>query len=552
MTREQFYWLNEDSVKFLGHDYLLPGVTAIERIKQIADEFAKRTGNEQDGIDFYNHMAAGYFSLSSPIWANYGIISERRGLPISCFGSYIGDSVDSILDGHKEIGTMSQYGGGTSAYFDLRPRGAKIRGNGTSTGSYSFLPMFNTLVECISQGGVRKGQMAAYIDVEHGDIEEWLKIKSEGDKVQYMYYGVCVGNTWLQEMIDGDDAKRSIWAKILESRKKRGIPYIFFKDNANGPTKPDVYKDEKVLASNLCTEIMLPSSDDESFVCCLSSMNLVHYHEWKDTNAVYILTKFLNTVLDEFCDKTGEVLAFERAYTFAKNHRAIGIGVLGWHSLLQANNIAFEDFEASMLNAEIFALLKKQAYEASEKLLLEYPEWQPVKYPNLNRANTTLLAVAPTKSSSIILGQVSQGIEPYTSNYFPKVSSKGKMSFRNPYLIEVLEKYGKNTSETWMNILDNKGSVQNLDFLTQHEKNVFKTFVEISQLTIIQQAAQRQRFIDQGQSINLTIPEEASVKDINTLHLEAARLGVKSLYYQKSISAARNAQNLLACASCES
>ena len=551
MVREDFYWLNPDSVNFLKKDYLLPGVEAQDRIKQIADEFARRTGVEQDGVDFYDFMAKGFYSLSSPIWANYGLISERRGLPISCFGSYIGDSVDSILKGHKEIGVMSQYGGGTSAKFELRPRGAKIRGNGISTGSYSFLPMFNTLVECISQGGVRKGQMAAYIDIEHEDVEEWLEIKSEGNKIQYMYYGVCVGNDWLHEMIDGDDKKRTIWAKVLESRKKRGIPYIFFKDNANGNTKPDVYQDRPILASNLCTEIMLPSNEDESFVCCLSSMNLENYHYWKDTRAVYILTKFLNTVLDEFVEKTDGLEDFERARNFAKNHRAIGIGVLGWHSLLQRCNIAFEDFEASMLNAEIFSLLKNQAYEASKSLLKDYPQWQPASFPELDRANTTLIAVAPTKSSSLILGQVSQGIEPYMSNYFPKASSKGKMSFKNPYLKNLLESYGKDTNETWLKILEAQGSVQDLDFLTDHEKNVFKTFAELSQLTIVQQAAQRQRFIDQGQSINLMIHENASVKDINTLHLEAARLGVKSLYYQKGTSAARNAQTLITCSTCE-
>jgi ribonucleoside-diphosphate reductase alpha chain len=452
-------------------------------------------------------MSKGYFSLSSPIWANFGL---NRGLPISCFGSYVDDSIVGIIDATAEVGVMSKSGGGTSAYMGhIRPRGSVITNNGYTNGSFSFVPLFDTMVDVVSQGTSRKGQCAVYIDIEHPDIHEWLNIHTEGNPIQLIYYGVSVGKEWLNEMKEGDEEKRALWAKVLQRRSETGIPYLFFKDNVNA-NKPEVYKDEQIYASNLCTEIMLPSNKDESFVCCLSSMNVLFYEEWKNTDVVQILTYFLDAVMEEFIKKGSKVKYLERAVTFAKNHRALGIGVLGWHSYLQNNKIAFESFQAMQKNAEIFSFMKKETYKASQDLYKTLGA--PEKYPNLDRRNTTLMSIAPTKSSSYILGQVSPSIEPYKSNYYIKDLAKIKEPFRNPYLKALLKEKKKNTDEVWDSILAKDGSVQHLSFLSEEEKSIFKTFREISQLSIIQQAAQRQKFIDQGQSVNLMIHPNTPLK----------------------------------------
>lgn len=547
-TREPFYWLNNASTLYLERGYLLPDVTPIQRVKQISDHAEHLLGIPGFSEKFFDYMSKGYFSLSSPIWSNFGL---TRGLPISCFGSYVDDSIEGIMEANAEISIMSKIGGGTSAYFGhLRKRGADITNNGKSNGSFSFLPITNTIVDVVSQGTSRKGQCAVYQDIEHPDIEEWLDIHTEGNPIQLMFYGVCIGKQWFNEMKEGDSEKRRIWAKILQRRSETGIPYLFFKDNANN-NKPEVYKNETIYASNLCTEIMLPSNQEESFVCCLSSMNLLHYDEWKDTDAVQILTMFLDTVLTEFIQKGSKMKYLNRAVKFAENHRAIGIGVLGWHSYLQNNQIEFESFEAMQKNAEIFKFMKSESLQASESMYFEFGA--PLKYPELKRRNTTLLSIAPTKSSSFILGQVSPSVEPYKSNYYIKDLAKTKEVYKNPFLKELLKQKDQNNSDVWDSILSRDGSVQHLDFLTEEEKNIFKTFSELSQLSIIQQAAQRQQFIDQGQSINVMIHPATPLKEINSLYVTAEELGLKSLYYQINLSAAQELnRNLLECKSCES
>ena len=546
--KEPFYWLNSASKLYLERGYLLPDTDALQRIKDIADNAEKILKIQGFSAKFYEYMSKGYYSLSSPIWSNFGL---NKGLPISCFGSYVGDSIEEILSVNAEIGVMSKIGGGTSAYFGhVRPRGSEITNNGKSNGSFSFLPLTNTIVDVISQGTSRKGQCAVYIDIEHPDIEEWLDIHTEGNPIQLMFYGVCIGKEWFKEMKEGDFEKRTTWAKVLQRRSETGIPYIFFKDNVND-NKPEVYRDERIYASNLCTEIMLPSNEEESFVCCLSSMNLLHYDEWKNTDAVQTLTMFLDAVMTEFIDKGSKTKYLERAVNFAKNHRALGLGVLGWHSYLQNNKIEFESFEAMQKNVEIFRDIKEETEKASESMYHTFGS--PLKYPNLKRRNTTLVSVAPTKSSSFILGQVSPSVEPIKSNYYIKDLAKTKEVYKNPFLKQLLIEKGYNTLEIWDDILSKDGSVQHLDFLTEHEKSVFKTFSEISQLSIIQQAAQRQKFIDQGQSINVMIHPSTPLKDINKLYIEAEELGLKSLYYQINLSAAQELnRNLLECKSCES
>jgi ribonucleoside-diphosphate reductase alpha chain len=548
--RPPFYWLNEESRRFLSRDYLLPGVSAEQRIRQIADYAESILGIEGFGDKFYDYMARGWYSLATPVWTNFGL---HRGLPISCYGSYIEDDSASILFTASEVGMMTKLGGGTSAYFGkLRPRGAPIRDNGYSNGSFSFAKLFDRMIEVFSQGSTRRGQCAAYIDIEHPDLEEWLWIQREGCDIQLLYWGVCVGNEWLQQMRDGDADKRRLWAKVLEARSEVGIPYIFFKDNANNGA-PEVYQrlGKRVYASNLCTEIMLPASADESFVCCLSSMNLLHYDEWKHTDAVETMVCFLDAVMEDFIRRVEGIPFMQRAYNFAVRHRALGLGVLGWHSLLQSKRIPIESMDAYRLNTEVFRTIRDRAYNASMDLARRFGE--PEYLQGYGRRNATLLAIAPTKSSSFILGQVSPSIEPFMSNYHVKDLAKVKTTFKNPYLQEVLRERGKDTDEVWQSIAARDGSVQHLDFLSDEERDTFKTFSEISQMTLVQQAAQRQAFIDQGQSLNLMIHPETPVRDINLLLLRAAEMGVKSLYYQYSVNAAQefNRELLLSCRVCE-
>ena len=548
-TRPDFAWLNEDSRLFLQRGYLLDGTTPEARIRAIAAHAGNILQDDTFAERFHHYMARGYYSLSSPIWSNFGL---SRGLPISCFGSYIGDSIYDIMRTTAEVGMMSKIGGGTSAYFGaIRPRGSDISNNGKSDGSFNFSKLFDTIIDVISQGTSRKGQFAGYIDIDHGDIDEWLDIHTEGNPIQLMYYGVCISNAWLESMKAGDPEKRRVWAKVLQRKAETGIPYLFFKDNANAG-RPDIYKDRNmtVYASNLCTEIMLPASDEESFVCCLSSMNLLYFDEWKHTDAPELLTQFLDAVMSEFIEKSAEIPFLDRAHRFAKRHRALGLGVLGWHSYLQANRIAFDSFAAMQKNNEIFQLLQQKTIAASQTLAAEFGE--PEILTGYGRRNTTLMSIAPTKSSSFILGSVSPSVEPFKSNYHVKDLAKIKTTYKNPFLVELLEEKGLNTEKTWESILLNDGSVQHLAALTDEEKEIYKTFSEISQLAVIQQAAQRQKYIDQGQSINVMIHPDTPTRDINQLYLTAAELGLKSIYYQHSISAAqRFNRNLLNCSSCE-
>jgi len=548
--RPPFYWLNEESRQFLSRDYLLPGVSPEQRIRQIADYAEGILGVGGFGDKFYDYIARGWYSLATPVWTNFGL---RRGLPISCYGSYIEDDSASILFTASEVGMMTKLGGGTSAYFGkLRPRGAPIRDNGYSNGSFSFAKLFDRMIEVFSQGSTRRGQCAAYIDIEHPDIEEWLWIQREGCDIQLLYWGVCVGNDWLQQMRDGDTEKRRLWAKVLQARSEVGIPYIFFKGNANNGA-PEVYQrlGKRIYASNLCTEIMLPASADESFVCCLSSLNLLHYDEWKGTDAVETMVFFLDAVMEDFIRRVEGIPFMQRAYNFAVRHRALGLGVLGWHSLLQSKRIPIESMDAYRLNVEVFRTIYDRAYNASMDLARRFGEPEYVK--GTGRRNATLLAIAPTKSSSFILGQVSPSIEPFMSNYYVKDLAKVKTTFKNPYLQQVLRERGKDTDEVWQSIAAHDGSVQHLDFLSDEERDTFKTFSEISQMTLVQQAAQRQAYIDQGQSLNLMIHPETPVRDINLLVLRAAELGLKSLYYQYSVNAAQefNRELLLSCRVCE-
>ena len=551
-TSPDFAWVNEEARTFLRRGYLLDGVTPEERVRQIAEHAEGLLEIDGFADRFYEYMARGYYSLASPVWSNFGL---DRGLPISCFGSYIGDSMDAILDTHAEVGMMTKVGGGTSGYFgDVRPRGAPITNNGTSNGTYPFATLFDRIINVISQGETRRGHFAGYIDIEHPDVEEWLNIQTEGDAIQTMMYGVVVGDDWMQSMIDGDSEKRELWAEVVESRMNLGIPYILFRDNVRRD-RPQVYKDKgyDIKASNLCSEIALPAGPDESFVCCLSSMNALHYDEWKNTDAVETLTFFLDAVMQEFIDGAEGMEHMGRAVRFAKRHRAIGIGILGWHSYLQSNMIPFESTKASLIGTEIAKTIKERSYAASEEMAERFGPAPLMDSRDDARRNTTTMAVAPTKSSSFILGQVSPSIEPIKSNYHVQDRAKMKITYKNPHLKALLVEKGKDTDDVWEEIALRDGSVQHLEFLSDREKDVFKTFSEISQMAIVDQAAGRQTHIDQSQSLNLAIdPNAVPVKDINRLYVEVWKKGIKSLYYQHGVNAAQSfSRDLLACRSCE-
>lgn len=922
---DDIYWLNKDSRKFLERGYLLSGETPEQRIKDIAISAEKILGLKGFADKFKNYMHRGFYSLASPIWSNFG---RDRGLPISCFGSYIDDTIESILGTkHAEVAIMTKTGGGTSGYFGaIRSRGTPISSGGESTGAVHFMESYNKLMSVVSQGNVRRGSFAAYLPIDHADIEEFLQIRSEGNEIQDLSIGVCISNEWMQAMKDGDKDKRRIWGLVIKKRFESGYPYIFWSDNANN-VAPQVYKDKgmKINHSNLCvtgdqrvpcnfgiltakelydigkeltlfdnnkivksspmrliennadvfkitlengmthkitsyhkvsvfdkrtqktnepqviitrdvacedlkigdsvaiqtnkglfgdnnmpkeafllglyqadgtqhkdfimidlwendfdllnevqsyhdyvcneyktqissynkriyenpifrdcvvqegsslkkrltskalkkalnfekgyvpdwiwtsneetqwqyikglyyadgtvfksksdgepvqislasinkefleeiqiilanlgmqtsirilreagktllpdgkggkkhyeckdcyrliignkndalvfekntsflsrkkikieekeyrnntkkfykiqsieyvgkedvycvsvdseehhwvcngfithncSEIMLPNSSDESFVCDLSSMNLEKYEEWKETDAVETMVYFLDAVMTEFINKTENVKFMEAPRRFAQNHRALGLGALGWHSLLQSKMVAFESMEAKFLNTAIWKTIRERADKASEELAKIFGEPELLK--GYGRRNTTTLAVAPTTSSSFILGQVSPSIEPLESNYFVKDLAKGKFTHKNPHLKALLKAKERNDEETWKSILIHGGSVQHLDFLSQEEKEVFKTFAETSQKEIIIQAASRQKFIDQGQSLNLMIPAGTSPKAVNELNIFAWEQGIKSLYYQRSSNPAKDlVRSIMTCKSCE-
>ncbi|MBK8053809.1 MAG: ribonucleoside-diphosphate reductase subunit alpha [Saprospiraceae bacterium] len=547
---DRLWWVNDESEQVLNRGYLLKGETIEGAIDRITTAASQRLYKPELKPAFTEMIERGWMSLSSPIWANMG---TERGLPISCFNVHVPDSVEGITHKLGEVIMQTKIGGGTSGYFgELRERGSAVSDNGKSSGAVSFMRLFDTAMDTISQGGVRRGAFAAYLDIDHPDIEEFLTIKSIGSPIQNLFNGVCVPDYWMQEMIDGDRKKREIWAKLLESRQQKGLPYIFFSDNVNR-NKPQVYKDLEMTihASNLCSDIALPSSESESFICCLSSMNLELYDDWKDTEAVKMAIYFLDAVLQEFIAKTEGNHYLEAANRFAKRHRALGLGVLGWHSYLQKNMIPFEGLQAKLLTTTIFKDIQEKAEKASAELARIYGEPELLK--GYGKRNTTLLAIAPTTSSSSILGQTSPGIEPFSSNYYKAGLSKGNFMRKNKYLKRLLAEKGIDNEDTWRDIMLNHGSIMHLHELTEEEKSVFKTFKEISQLEIIQQAGIRQKYIDQAQSLNLNIPASLPVKSVNQLIIDAWKLGVKTLYYQRSQSVSKElVANLVNCASCES
>ena len=560
LENNSFKWLTEHSRQFLAAGYINPEISAETRIREIANRAEEILGIKGYGDKFFKYMSEGFYSLASPVWSNFG---KKRGLPISCFGSNVSDDMGNILYSQSEVGMMSKLGGGTSGYFGhIRHRGAAVTNNGEASGSVHIMQLFESMVDVVSQGSVRRGRFSPYLPIEHKDISEFLDIGTEGNPIQELTHGVTVTDKWMEEMIEGDQEKRNLWAKVIQRRGEIGYPYIFFKDKANQGA-PEVFKDNNhsINASNLCTEIMLPTNDNWSFVCVLSSLNVLHYDKWKDTDAVETMVYFLDAIITEFLEKLENYrnsnskddqqtfLFMERAYNFAKENRALGLGVLGWHSLLQSKMLPFNSPESFKINNEVFKLIQEKSYKASKDLAETFGEPKTLK--GYGRRNATLNAIAPTTSSAFILGQVSQGIEPIWSNIYVKDIAKVKTTIKNPFLLKLLKDKNKDSKEVWDTIRDADGSVQNLDFLNSKEKEVFKTYAEIDQMDIILQAAGRQAYIDQGQSLNVMISPNMTAKEINKLYITAWKLGLKSLYYQHSMNAAQKFAQTKECKSCE-
>jgi ribonucleoside-diphosphate reductase alpha chain len=546
---EEYYWLNKKSRTFLQRDYLKDGQEPEDRIKRIAEHAELLLGIGGFAEKFIHYMKKGYISLSSPVWANF---AHERGLPCSCNGSYVPDNMYGILEKVAEVGAMTKNGAGTAAYFgDLRPRGAPISMGGASSGPVHFMQLFDKVASIVSQSSVRRGSFAAYLPVDHPDILEFLKIRSEGDPIQEMSIGVCISDNWIKAMKNGDKDKKEIWLKIIQKRFETGYPYLFFTDNVNNQA-PDNYKqlNKKIKSSQLCSEVLLHTDENHSFVCNLSSINLLHWDEIKNTDLIETMIFFLDAVTSEYIYKTNNVPFMKSAQRFAIKERAVGLGVLGWHSLLQNKMIPFESMQAKYLNSEIFQFIKEKADKANKDLATIFGEPEDLKGTGLRMSHT--LAIAPTTSSSFILGQISQGIEPLNSNYFVQDRAKGKFTFKNPCLKTLLKKYDKNTPEVWESILKKGGSVQHLEFLTQLEKEVFKTFAEISQKEIVIQAVTRQKFIDQGQSLNLMIHPKTPIKEVSQLLLFGWEQGIKTFYYQHGKNMSQElGRSLMECVSCQ-
>jgi len=548
MTRKPFDWITKDTITFLERGYLSEDESPKERIRTIADHAEKLLGIKGFGDKFFDYMSRGFYSLSSPVWANFG---KARGLPVSCFGSHIEDNIESILYTQAEVGEMSKMGGGTSAYFgNIRPRGSAVNDNGKAPGAVHFMNLFESVVDNISQGNTRRGRFSPYLPIEHPDIEEFLQIGTEGFQIQDLTHGVTVTDQFMEDMIGGDAEKRKLWAKVIQRRGEIGYPYIMFHDTTNDGA-PDTYKDHErtIVASNLCSEIALSANEEESFVCVLSSINLLHWDEIVQTDAIETMVYFLDAVVSEFLAKLEAIGSestiegdrawnfMKKAYNFAKSQRALGLGVLGWHSLLQAKGFAFASTDAAKLNVQVFKKLQQRSYQASTELAERFGE--PKLLRGYGRRNVTLNAIAPTTSSAFILGQVSQSIEPIWSNCYVKDMAKLKVTIKNPVLKALLQDLGRDDKQTWDSIKKHDGSVQHLDFLDQHQKDVFRTFAEINQSAILNQAGSRQQYLDQAQSLNLMIPPDMAVKEINQLLIDAWRLKIKTLYYQHSMNSAQ-------------
>jgi ribonucleoside-diphosphate reductase alpha chain len=519
--------------------YLQNKETPKEAYNRIASTAANYLNKPELFSKFFEILWNGWLIPSTPVMSNFG---TNRGLPISCFGGYIGDSMYDIYRKNLEMAILSKHGGGTAYDFsEIRPKGAPIKdgSNGTTDGIIPFMKSFDSTIIASKQGKMRRGAVALYLSANHPEFSDFLKIREpKGDinrQCHNIHMGAKFSNDFMEEVVNKNGSKRELWLEHIKTRVKTGEPYTFFTDNANANLKSTFSTyNLKVRHSQLCAEIMLPSDENHTFVCCLSSMNLYKWEEWSKTDAVYYATIFLDAVISEFLDKAKHIQGIEDSIKFAEKSRALGLGALGWASLLQKMRIPFVGIQATSLTRVIFSHMKEKSDKASMWMANEFGE--PTWCKGSGYRNLTCIAVAPNRSSSKLAGGVSQGIEPFAANLYMDDDAKGAHLRRNPDLEALLDEKGLNTPQTWDIIAEDKGSVKNIDGLTEEEKEIFRTFKEINQLELVRQAAVRQEYIDQGQSLNLAFFHDAPAKWINQVHIEAWKLGIKALYYLRSES----------------
>jgi|TARA_B100000780_G_scaffold182344_1_gene127958 ribonucleoside-diphosphate reductase alpha chain len=534
--------------KTISGGYLLNGETPRDAYNRVCTTVARRLDRPELAETFFKYIWKGWLCLASPVLSNTG---TDRGLPISCFGIDVADSIKDIGEKNLEMMLLAKHGGGVGIGINqIRPAGAKITGNGTSDGVVPFCKIYDSTILATNQGSVRRGAASVNINIDHADFEEWLEIREpKGDVNRQslnLHQCAVVGDKFMRRLEQGDQEARRKWGKLLQKRKATGEPYILFKGNTN-KNNPKAYKQNglKVHMTNICSEIVLHTDESHSFVCCLSSLNLAKYDEWKNTNIIYDAIWFLDGVLEEFIQKAKGKIGFENSVRSAEKGRALGLGALGWHTYLQERGLPFEGLLSQFETRKIFSQIKIESERASMDLAEVFGE--PLWCVGTGTRNTHLRAIAPTVSNSKLSGNVSPGIEPWAANVFTEQSAKGTFIRKNPTLEILLEQYNLNTEETWAKILEDGGSVQGIKRLDDilvgdHEipaKEVFKTFKEINQLELVNQAGLRQQYVDQSVSLNLAFPSEATPKWINQVHFDAWKKGIKTLYYVRTESVLR-------------
>lgn len=549
-------FFDEISLATISKGYLLPGETPKKAYRRVAHAAATRLKRPDLENKFFKIIWNGWLGLASPVLSNMG---TDRGLPISCFGVDTPDSIRGIGLTNAELMKLTSVGGGVGISLSrIRQRGTEIRGNGKSEGIVPWAKIYDSSIIATNQGNVRRGAASVNLDINHGDIDEFLEIRRpKGDPNRQclnLHQCVVVDDTFMRKLESRDSESMNRWAKILKARMETGEPYIMFKDNVN-KANPMAYmmNNLDVSMTNICTEITLHTDEEHSFICCLSSLNLAKYDEWKDTDTVELSTYFLDGVMQEFIDKTQGTDSMARTHNHARKGRALGLGVMGWHTYLQQKQMPFNSIASTAYTHTIFSDLKLKAEAASRQLAVEYGE--PLWCRGTGMRNTHLLAVAPTVSNSVITGGISAGIEPLPANIYTFNGAKGTFIRKNKSLEALLESKGENKDQWWDQMLADGGSVMGLpdNVLTPDEKEIFLTFPEINQLELVRQAAIRQRYIDQTQSLNLSFDPSDSPKWINQVHLEAWKLGIKTLYYLRTDSVIKGdlGSRMADCVSCD-
>jgi len=541
-------WVTTPSWQILKEKYVTDSCPDLHSIyKRISIAAAKHMKDEEDHYQkvFFNLMWNGWLACSTPVLANMG---EGRGCPVSCSGSFVEDNVYDFYDSQKEIAILSKNGFGTSSYLgDIRERGTPISAGGFASGVMPVLKDFIQLSRDVSQGNTRRGAWSGYLPIEHGDFYEIAAYVQ--DKPDDCNIGWLISNDFIKRLDDKDEDALGRYQKAMKVKMLTGKGYFVFIDKIN-EANPDMYKEHglSVKASNLCTEITLHSDEFHTFTCVLSSMNLSKYDEWKDTDAVYNATVFLDCVAEEFIQIGKGIKGLDKAVRATKRGRALGLGTLGFHTYLQQNSIDIESLEAHSINIEIFSNLKKEAVRASKMLAVKLGEPKWCKGHGLR--NTHLLAVAPNSSSALVCGSVSQGIEPIYKNIFVQGSPAGEINRVNPVLLSIMREKGIYNKKTIDSIIKDNGSVQLVDWLTDEEKAVFKTSFEINQEVLVRLASVRQKFICQAQSLNLFFPSSTSEEEISRVHKLAFKdKWIKSLYYLRSEAGVRGSNG--ECVACE-